>query len=121
MEGWRRLSPRSPNRQRPITMVMLKRLVNMLKKVCQPAFEAALFKAAFSLAFFRAFRMSELLACARDDRSNRALAIMDISIKGSELHIQLRRSKTDQLVQGAQIILHSGPKSMPCPVCSFQE
>lgn len=97
MERWRWLSPRPLDGRRLVTVTMLLRLVNALQKVCLSAFEATLFRAAFSLAFFRAFQMSELEARSRDDISGRMLAVSNISIKRSELHIQLRRSKINLL------------------------
>lgn len=99
MEGYRRLSPSAKDGRRPVTLGML-RIEKSLCKVCFSAFKASLFRAAFSLAFFGVFHLSELIAGSRDDTKGRALAVMDVSIQGSALHIYLRRSKTDQLARG---------------------
>lgn len=85
---------------RPITLTMLKCLESMLPKVCFLPFESALLKAAFALAFFRAFWSSELIAGSRSDSSGWALAITDVSIEGSKFQVHLRRSKTDQHAWG---------------------
>lgn len=66
--------------------------------------------------FFWVFQSSELITASRCDTSGCALVVTDISIKGSELHVCLFRSKIDQNAWGVNIILYSGPRDMPCPV-----
>lgn len=60
-----------------------------LCSICSSHFESVLFKAAFSLAFLGAFRSSEFLANSRSDPGDRMLALADVNIKGSELHVCL--------------------------------
>lgn len=88
---------------------------------CRSTFEVVLFRAAFFLAFFRAFRCSELVAAATDDASGRALSRADITLGQRELRITLRRSKTDQQAQGVHVIVHTGPGRAPCLVRSLKE
>lgn len=116
LEGWKRCSPQAPDSRRPITLSMLQGFISQLPHICTSSYEAALFGAAFSLAFFGAFRCSELISASRQDTSGRAIAITDVLVDGTRLVILLRRSKTDQYAKGARIVLHAAPKNMPCPV-----
>lgn len=100
MEGWKQLSPQPPDGQRPITLTMLRCLESSLPKVCSSTLEAVLFRAVFSLAFFGAFCCSELIVGLRSNSSGWLLAIIDVSIKGAELHFHVLRSKTDQHTGG---------------------
>lgn len=82
--------------------------------ICSSYYEYVLFRAVFLLAIVGAFRSNELLARSRTDSSGCTLALRDIHIKGTKLHICLRRSKMDQRPHGANTVLHSGDQ--PCPV-----
>lgn len=50
-----------PGLQRPVSYELLEGLCQRVGTVCSSSYEARLFKAAFSLAFFGAFRISELV------------------------------------------------------------
>lgn len=100
MEGWRRLPLSLKDECRPVTLAMLLQIEKSLHKVCFSAFEASLFRAAFSLAFFGVFHLSELIAGLRDNTEGRALAVTEVSIQGSTGHIHLCRFKTNQLSWG---------------------
>lgn len=78
--------------------------------MCTSDFEVTLFRATFSLAFFGAFRCSELVAGFKGDHSGRALEVSDISTKNSELCIHLHKSKTDQLTGGGGASYYTLPK-----------
>ena len=118
VDGWGRLAPRRVDSRRPISLHMLRRFWKILEDVCSTPYEAALFRAAFALAFYGAFRSSELLPASKDDRQGSALARHDIQVSGSQLVIRLRHSKTDQRGKGSTIILPSAPPGDPCPVQS---
>lgn len=75
-----------------------------------------MFKTTFSFSIFLAFRSSELIAESKQDSSSRTLAVTEVSNKASKLHVHLRRSKTDHHVWRVNILLHSSPRGMLCPV-----
>ncbi|CAJ0941279.1 unnamed protein product [Ranitomeya imitator] len=64
LKGWRRASACSDQR-RPISFTLLSNLVRVSWSVCVSDYEATLISAAFSLAFFGAMRVSEILPSSR--------------------------------------------------------
>ena len=90
MEGWGRLTPRHVDNWRPITLPMLRQLWLQIETICSTSFETTLFRSAFTLAFYGAFRSSELLAALRTDLHGPALARDFVRVQGSQLCITLR-------------------------------
>lgn len=84
-------------------------------------YEVTLFQVAFLLAFFGAFRCSELVARSKRDRSGRAIEVSDVSVREAKLHLQLQRYKMDQLARGHRITLHAAKKGTPCPIQCVKE
>ncbi|XP_077174924.1 integrase/recombinase xerD homolog [Paroedura picta] len=119
--GWKRAAPQRQDVRRPISMRVLQGLLGVLPIVCTSGFECKLFAAAFTLTFFGAFRCSEVVAASKTGSGARALDRQDVCIIDEELHINLRRSKTDQLGKGSQIILTRANGSLPCPVRCMEE
>ncbi|XP_078509688.1 integrase/recombinase xerD homolog [Lissotriton helveticus] len=119
LKGWARDEPRAPDDRSPIDFPTLQDMLDALGPVTHSSFEASLFAAAFVLAFFGAFRSSEIVARSRNDRSGDALGVDDIKIEGA-LSITLRKSKTDQAGKG--IAIHLAPLGDPryCPVTLVQ-
>ena len=64
--------------------------VIQIETICSTSFETTLFRSAFTLAFYGAFRSSELLAASRTDLHGPALACNDVQVQGSQLCITLR-------------------------------
>lgn len=58
-----------------ITIEILTRLLNTLPRLCSLGMEAILFKAAFSVAFFGAFKVSELMPQATTDMFRQTLEL----------------------------------------------
>ncbi|XP_054844607.1 integrase/recombinase xerD homolog [Eublepharis macularius] len=116
IEGWARLAPPLPDKRRPISLPILRRILRVLPDLCWSAFEAQLFRAAFSLAFFGALRVSELVAGSQADTSGRALSFTDVSWSPRQVVITTRRSKTDQRGKGAAICLRAARQGAACPV-----
>ena len=121
IEGWMRLAPRRNDTRRPVSLAMMRQFWMILDDTCSTPFEAKLFRAAFTLAFYGAFRSSELLPASRDDWHGNALSGHDVQIDGTRLTINLRRSKTDQAGQGTMVTLVPAPAGDPCPVQSLRE
>lgn len=108
-----------PRQQVPNRFHHLQAMLDVVVSVSLSPYEASLFAAAFSLAFFGAFRISELVARSKEDRTGDALGIMDIAGEGA-LTIQLRRSKTDQARKGVEIVLSPLGDPRYCPVATVK-
>lgn len=96
LEGCKRLRHRQDFRA-PISLSMLNRLVALLSNVCYTEYESSLFEAAFYLAYFGLFRISELVVCS-NLTIHRALTKSDVTFESetSAVIIRLRVSKTNQ-------------------------
>ncbi|XP_061185480.1 uncharacterized protein LOC133193532 [Saccostrea echinata] len=118
LEGMKR-ERHSKDTRLPITIQLLYKLINTLPIVCTSSYEASLFSAAFSLAFFGFLRVGEFTVGPRN--SNTALLKNDLIIheSSSYLEVNLRRSKTDQYGKGTQLIIPAigGPY---CPLLLMQ-
>lgn len=73
--------------------------------VCYSPAEDLLFKVSFSLLFFGAFRISELLP--RSSSSLDGVLFSDVSMGPNFIKIFLRFSKTDQLGKGRWILFNN--------------
>ncbi|XP_069829455.1 uncharacterized protein [Dendropsophus ebraccatus] len=111
--GYRKLRV-SKDGRRPLSFGMLSRLVGALDGLCTDGFECALFRAAFSLAFFGAFRISELISrsCLSDD----GMLCGDVCWSVDRVSCLLRRSKTDRTGRGKSVVLYPVAGSPACPV-----
>ena len=119
--GLRKERPQNPDVRVPISLGLLKRLILSLKSVCTSLYEAHLFSAAFSLAFFALLRVSEIAVYTnRDHESGHALNFENVSFKQdkgqSELHIVIRSSKTDQYAKSITLVVQEQLDIDICPV-----
>ncbi|XP_044136651.1 uncharacterized protein LOC122928152 [Bufo gargarizans] len=112
LKGWRKKYVSRESR-RPVSFGLLGKLISLLPQVCSSPFEVALFSGSFSLAFFAALRVSELVAPSC--RKPGGLSSDDVVLGNDSLRIRVRRSKTDQFGRGAWIPLHPVP-GVSCPV-----
>ena len=115
LEGFRRGNNRVDLRS-PITIIVLKKLVLATAHVCSSQFEAALFSAAFKLAFFAFLRIGEITAGTRADVPDRAIGVDDISFVFREgdnpsfqLKLKIRKSKNDQRGNSCTLFLERFP------------
>ncbi|XP_077307203.1 integrase/recombinase xerD homolog [Lithobates pipiens] len=118
MKGYRRARKRRDTR-RPVTFGNLLDLVGRLGSICSSGFEASLFRAAFALAFFGAFRVSELVSPSRGLPGG--ILAQDVRMLGDRVEILLRRSKTDQVGRGVRVCLYRLEGSPLCPVQAVGE
>lgn len=88
LEGMNKSQCRKDTRL-PITSELLNKIVGSLKFVCSSLYESKLFTAAFMLAFYALLRVSEI-----------TLHESDVCLTNSQLCINIRHSKTDQLNRG---------------------
>ena len=103
----------------PITLNILNKVVQALPIVCSSIFEATLFAALFTIAFFGFLRVGELVVYSV---TNLGHAISRSNLKYISdprmLEIKLCYSKTDQTGLGSVICLPSTGTS-PCPVQAY--
>ena len=107
----------------PITLPLLKRLLETLTQVCRSDFEFVLFKTAFTLAFFAFLRVGEFAKTQCNDMS-KIISIYDISCYGSpvsKVMVRIRSSKNDQTGQGASVVLVRNNQQEICPVTAIME
>lgn len=116
LKGYRR-SHGHKDAQRPVSFANLQAIFTQL--LCITAYEVSLFKAAFSLAFFGAFRIGELVSSSK--RVQGGILAQDVVCRENSVQLLLRRSKTDQLGKDAQVQLFSLPGSPVCPVGAVSE
>lgn len=122
MEGLKREGNSSDLRS-PITISLLGRLVSVLSNVCSSDYEASMFSAAFTLAFFGLLRVGEFTANTYKDESDRPLQIKDIRLLATPPRIQMtiRKSKTDQRGKTFTLVINSAKAQLICPVRAMQK
>ncbi|KAM3911197.1 uncharacterized protein RB166_019888 [Leptodactylus fuscus] len=102
LKGWRR-EVVSRDTRRPVSYDLLCRIVSSLASVCSSSYEVSLFSAGFSLAFFGALRIGELVPPSKFKHGG--LLLEDVILSNGIVRIRIRRSKTDQQGKGSWILL----------------
>ena len=115
MKGMSRLHNRSDKRL-PVTLSLLCDLIKILPAVCSSNFEASLFAAAFSVAFFGFFRVDELVSSSGAGLEH-VISIADVKFLNDNTLVELglRSSKTDANAEGAVLTLQA-VDTLFCPV-----
>lgn len=113
LKGYRKQHKKRDAR-RPVTFANLISICEMLKFVCLSQYEIRLFTAAFSLAFYGAFWIGELVSPSK--RVGGGLFDHDVRLERGRVCLRLRKSKTDQQGKGVDVYLFELPGSMVCPV-----
>lgn len=103
-----------------ITSEVLRGLRGTWSKVCSDIYEACLLYAAALVAFFGAFRMSELVAQSKEDQSFSALLFQDVPFFNFGVVLRVHKSKTDQSGKGCDISLGFCTESELCPVIAIR-
>ena len=101
----------------PITFSKLELILQILPTICSNTYETNLFAAAYSVAFFGFFRISELLGQENIHGQGRSPILLQHIQLSDNLVMHLSGSKTDQTFSGAQIVIdpvHTNPGV--CPV-----
>lgn len=117
IKGLKRGGVRSDSR-RPLSVDTLRGLVRILGGICFSAYEIALFRAAFVLAFFGAFRVGELVSSSK--LAPGGLQRTEVEFGAGRVDIWLRRSKTDQHGKGRRVMLYAIDIEAICPVVAVQ-
>lgn len=81
LKGYKKKN-RVENSREPISTEVLERLCAATEKVCWLYFESTLIKAVFSVAFFAALRISELVQPTKDKQ--RGLKLEDLFLNGNK-------------------------------------
>ncbi|XP_075128011.1 uncharacterized protein LOC142201079 [Leptodactylus fuscus] len=116
IKGWRRSGGVADTR-RPVSFQLLCQLGVSLDGVCSSGLEITLFRAAFSLAFFGALRIGELVSSSKNKPGG--LLFEDVDIYGDRVEFRIRRCKTDQVGKGK--VLYGVPGCRMCPVLCLGE
>ena len=118
--GLRRKKPTTPDARASISQELLTLLIRALHKVCNSEYEAKMFSAAFSLAYFSMLRISELATKNATDESGHALNKDNITFHSAgrevEMHVKISSSKTDQKGRATTLVLKSQADFLICPI-----
>ena len=115
LKGYSKCHP-SKDLREPITLQLLKDFSNDLKHVNLSNYEALLFSTAFSVAFFGFMRVGELVVHSKDNVTSRVVQLSDVILRGSEVRVYIRFSKTDQNGRSVSLIFTSCQDQQICPV-----
>lgn len=118
LKGYRKRL-RVPDSRLPISGELLASIGETTKEACFSPYEALLFRVAFYLCFFGAFRVSELLPRKLGDSSGTLFT--DVMLKFDCVHILLRKSKIDPLGRGKWITLRKNLSSQFCVFTLLQQ
>jgi hypothetical protein len=115
VEGMKRLSARKDTRL-PITPKVLIKIVEILPAICFNVYEAKLFRAAYSLAFFGFLRVGEF-TLSKGNTVSRIIQKSDVRIEPTkrQMYLTIRYSKNDQCGKGVTLCIQS-VNSIACPV-----
>ena len=114
MKGYGR-KMKSKDLRLPISLDLLIKINQELPAVCHTAYEALLFKTAFTIAFAGLLRVSELAAVDKKDMGH-ALLVENVTLGHTSVTLKLASSKTDQAGIGASIHLKESGCEDVCPV-----
>ncbi|XP_073498485.1 uncharacterized protein [Phyllobates terribilis] len=103
----------------PISYGLLLTLGQLLGSVCKSPQEVKLFRLAFSLAFFGALRLVELVSPSRFVSGG--LLKDDVDLYSDRVEVFIRFSKTDQFRKGCKVVLFAVAGSDMCPVRCLSE
>lgn len=120
IEGIKRKKPQKPDIRCPISIELLKKIILSLRYVCSSQYEAGMFSAAFSLAFFAMLRVSEITINSKLDNNSHALNYEDIQVDSvnnpTELRVKISSSKTDQTGKSVTLLLNKQTDPIICPL-----
>ena len=113
LKGYRKQG-RRPDARRPVSFEVLRGILAKVGAICSSRFEVTLFRAAFALAFFGAFRVGELVSPSKLVQGG--MGVADVGWTPEGVTLWLRRSKTDQSGKGRAVHVFPIEGSELCPV-----
>ncbi|XP_070197283.1 uncharacterized protein [Littorina saxatilis] len=121
LKGLARLTSKKDSRF-PITFNRLKQIVAILPVIYSSSYEAVMYKAAFTVAFFGFLRISEIVGQEGSLHGGRLpLQLNQINLNNISLQLWLHASKTDQSGQGCYAnMTRVGDSPDVCPVLAMQ-
>ncbi|KAM9579081.1 uncharacterized protein ACIB01_004799 isoform 1-T1 [Guaruba guarouba] len=102
----------------PVTIEVLRSLLGALESVCVTHYEWLLFHALFTVAFFGALRIGEMVAKHRDVLQPELLYLSDLQLMERRVAFHLRNSSVDQ--ERHVISLGLSEEPWVCPVLAVQ-
>ena len=109
LEGLRRKKPQKSDIRLPISISLLKRLIQSLSFVCFPLMNRCYLLPHLALVFFAFLRIGEIASDNKSQSGDHVMLISDISFhknKGDEeLYVTIRSSKTDQPSLSSNLII----------------
>lgn len=121
IEGYKRTRNRTKDVRTPISLPILDNLIANSNSICSSTFEAKLFSAAFSLAFFALLRVSEFTkgpTTSLED-TKKQIQIHDVELAHNKIKLKIQWSKTDQKGKAVNIIIQANQKPY-CPYTNLQ-
>ncbi|XP_073529688.1 uncharacterized protein [Phyllobates terribilis] len=113
LKGWRK-GWKVRDWRRPESYELLLTLGQLLASVCKSPWEIKLFRLVFSLAFFGALHLSELVSPSRFVGGG--LSKEDVNLYLDRIEVFIQSSKTDQFRKGCKVVLFSVVGSVMCRV-----
>ena len=109
LEGSKRKSSPKADLRLPVSMNLLKRLIQTLPFVCTSVYESTMFASAFSLYFFGLLRVGEITSQSKGRAGKHVIPGSDIKLVRNQdsvdLHLMIRSSKTDQHSHSTTLII----------------
>ena len=106
MLSWMERMHKRVNARKPITFEILEKIINVLLHVCNSYYEATLFAACFSVAFFGFLRVGEFALSQNSE----------LEFGGETVILNIPSSKTDQLANTTKLVINSCNNRVICPV-----
>lgn len=100
--------------RRPLSIILLSKLLSVLEQVCFSPFEPVVFRSAFSVALFGALRIGEFKAPNKSSGS--PLLFSHITVVNGSLKVFINKSKTDVSGHGHFITLYGSPNLHSYPL-----
>lgn len=120
LEGLRRKKPKIADLRVPISLSLLKKMIQSFPSVCTSNYESVMFASAYSLCFFALLRIGEIVADRKLQSCNHVIQVSDISFHKTdteeELYVKIRSSKTDQHSLSTTLIVCRQKDELICPV-----
>jgi len=119
LEGSKRVNNRTDSRI-PIRKQLLAQICLALPSVCSNAYEAKLFHAAFTLAYFGLMRVSEL-AYTSTLLADRPVLLSDLSFKSNGFMVAIRKSKNSQSGHPTRLVILPADTSEICGIKAMKQ
>ncbi|KAJ7325243.1 hypothetical protein JRQ81_018263 [Phrynocephalus forsythii] len=116
LKGWERQALKAPDNRKPITIDILLSITEQLEDICWSKYKSSLFRVTFTLAFYEAFQVGDLVANSQEDTKGRTILAKDITLEGDTACLILQSSKPNQKGLRANIRLRAQAIMAICPI-----